>query len=192
MELAWNDPRTRQFVTNVGLITSDGPLGPNIMAAEWTHHISYAPSLIALCIAASDATTANIEASREFGVSLAAESQRIFCSVAGGHGGRKVDKIAALRELGASFYPARCINAPMVAGAAMNAECKLHQKIELGDHFTLIGEVVDITADPNVRPLIYHNGQYWLVRESLSKPPQPELDRIKSVVASHRRVVVDN
>jgi flavin reductase (DIM6/NTAB) family NADH-FMN oxidoreductase RutF len=47
MDLLWNDRRTRQFVTNVGLITSDGPLGPNIMAAEWTHHISYSPSLIA-------------------------------------------------------------------------------------------------------------------------------------------------
>jgi hypothetical protein len=33
MDLLWNDRRTRQFVTNVGLITSDGPLGPNIMAA---------------------------------------------------------------------------------------------------------------------------------------------------------------
>jgi hypothetical protein len=37
MDLLWNDRRTRQFVTNVGLITSDGPLGTNIMAAEWTH-----------------------------------------------------------------------------------------------------------------------------------------------------------
>ena len=47
MDLSWNDRRTRQFVTNVGLITSVGPLGPNIMAAEWTHQISYSPSLIA-------------------------------------------------------------------------------------------------------------------------------------------------
>ena len=31
MDLSWNDRRTRQFVTNVGLITSGGPLGPNIM-----------------------------------------------------------------------------------------------------------------------------------------------------------------
>ena len=32
MNISWNDRRTRQFVTNVGLITSVGPLGPNIMA----------------------------------------------------------------------------------------------------------------------------------------------------------------
>lgn len=48
MHLAWNDRRTRQFITNIGLITSDGPAGLDIMAAEWTHHISYSPSLIAI------------------------------------------------------------------------------------------------------------------------------------------------
>jgi hypothetical protein len=48
MELSWNDRRTRQFLTNVGLITTDGPYGPNVMAAEWTHHVSYSPSLIAI------------------------------------------------------------------------------------------------------------------------------------------------
>ena len=38
MHLAWNDRRTRQFITNVGLITSNGPAGLDIMSAEWTHH----------------------------------------------------------------------------------------------------------------------------------------------------------
>ena len=63
MDLLWNDKRTRQFVTNVGLITTDGPLGRNIVAAEWTHHISYSPSLIAVNIRGHDATTENIRES---------------------------------------------------------------------------------------------------------------------------------
>ena len=48
MELPWNDPRTNKFATSIGLITSDGPLGANIMACEWTHHLSYNPGLIAV------------------------------------------------------------------------------------------------------------------------------------------------
>jgi hypothetical protein len=40
MELSWNDRRMRQFLTNVGLITNDGPFGPNVMEAEWTDHVS--------------------------------------------------------------------------------------------------------------------------------------------------------
>jgi len=63
MHLAWNDRRTRQFLTNVGLITSNGPIGPDIMAAEWTHHISYSPSLIAIKVRGHDATAGSIQSS---------------------------------------------------------------------------------------------------------------------------------
>ena len=63
--------RTVQFLTNVGLITSDGPYGPNVMAAEWTHHISYSPGLIAVNIRGRDTTAENIKDSKEFGVNLA-------------------------------------------------------------------------------------------------------------------------
>ena len=47
---SWNDRLTRQFLTNVGLITSDGPYGPNVM--ELNGRITYliALSLIAVNI----------------------------------------------------------------------------------------------------------------------------------------------
>ena len=32
MELPWNDPRSNKFATTIGLITSSGSSGPNIMA----------------------------------------------------------------------------------------------------------------------------------------------------------------
>jgi flavin reductase (DIM6/NTAB) family NADH-FMN oxidoreductase RutF len=87
MELSWNDRRTRQFLTNVGLITTDGPHGPNVMAAEWTHHISYNPSLIAINVRGNDATAENINHSKEFGVNLAADGQNILCSLGGKYTG---------------------------------------------------------------------------------------------------------
>jgi flavin reductase (DIM6/NTAB) family NADH-FMN oxidoreductase RutF len=83
MELSWNDRRTRQFLTNVGLITTDGPYGPNVMAAEWTHHVSYGPTLIAINVRGDDATAENITLSKEFGVNLAADDQNILCSLGG-------------------------------------------------------------------------------------------------------------
>ena len=46
------------------------------MAAEWTHHISYSPSLISVNIRGHDATAKNIEASKEFGVNISRRSQR--------------------------------------------------------------------------------------------------------------------
>ncbi|MFZ0326739.1 MAG: flavin reductase family protein [Nitrososphaeraceae archaeon] len=132
MDLSWNDRRTRQFLTNVGLITSDGPYGPNVMAAEWTHHISYSPSLIAVNIRNMDATAENIKASKEFGVNLAAEDQNMLCSLAGKYSGKHLDKVAFFREIGIVFYKANKIRALLIRGAAMNAECKLMRHEEFG------------------------------------------------------------
>ena len=78
MDIQWNDRRTRQLVTNVALISSDGPYGADVMAAEWTHYMSYSPCLIAVNIRGHDATAHNIEESKEFGVNLASEDQNIL------------------------------------------------------------------------------------------------------------------
>ncbi len=61
MDLPWGEERTKQFVTNVGIITSNGPYGHDVMACEWTHHISYSPGLIAVCISPMDTTHENIK-----------------------------------------------------------------------------------------------------------------------------------
>ena len=67
MEIPWGSEAAKKFVTNVGLITSNGPYGHNIMAAEWTHHVSYNPGLIAVCIRPTAATNANITKTKKFG-----------------------------------------------------------------------------------------------------------------------------
>jgi len=187
MNLAGDDERTRKFVTNLGLITSSGPHGPNIMAAEWTHHISHAPSLIAICIHAVDATAENIDVSREFGVNICASDQASVASIAGGSHGNEVDKIGVLQELGIELYKGKKINAPMVKGAVMNAECRLLGKYELGDHLTYVGEVIEISALPEKQPLVYHNGRYWNVGERIEKPPQETLDRIRALVEKYKK-----
>ncbi len=73
MELPWNDPRSNKFVTTVGLITSEDIDGHNIMACEWTHHISYNPGLIAVSLGRTKATVKNIRNSKEFGINLCAK-----------------------------------------------------------------------------------------------------------------------
>jgi flavin reductase (DIM6/NTAB) family NADH-FMN oxidoreductase RutF len=186
MDLPWGDPRSNAFMTNVGLITSDGPHGQNIMAAEWTHHISYKPGLIAVNIHPTDATAENIEKTKEFGVNLCAADQNVASSIAGGSTGREVDKIKVLKELGVEFYPARKIRALMVKGAALNAECRLVQAIPLGDHTMFVGEVLEASVSGRP-PLAYHDGKYWKVGERIPKPGQDVLDRIQKLVGKHRK-----
>ena len=189
MHLAWNDKRTRQFITNVGLITSNGPAGLDIMAAEWTHHISYSPCLIAINVRGHDATAENIQSSKEFGVNLAAMNQNVVCSVAGRYSGKKIDKISLLKEAElAIFYTAKNINVLMVQDAAMNAECKLIRQEEVGDHIMFVGEVVEISADENIIPLIYNNGRYRKLGEDVSKPSADVLSTIEKLAEKYNRI----
>jgi flavin reductase (DIM6/NTAB) family NADH-FMN oxidoreductase RutF len=190
MELSWNDRRTRQFLTNVGLITTDGPHGPNVMAAEWTHHISYSPSLIAINVRGDDATAENIDHSKEFGVNLAAEEQNILCSLGGRYTGKELDKISLFKELGIIFYKARSINTLMIRGAAMNAECKLVKREETGDHVMFIGEVAEISADEKIKPLVYHNGKYWRLDDNnkIPRPSQELLDKIEQITKKYVKI----
>jgi len=187
MDLPWGDERSVQFVTSLGLITTNGPYGHNISTDEWTHHISYSPGLIAVYINHGDATNANISKTKEFGVNLAAFDQNVLSSIAGGSHGQEVDKIAALKELGFKFFKAKKIDVLMVEDAALNIECKLLKKIELGDHTMFVGEVVQLYPAGNNQPLIYHGGKYWKFGSAIQKPEEKELKRISDIVEKHRK-----
>ncbi|MBS3050802.1 MAG: flavin reductase family protein [Candidatus Aenigmarchaeota archaeon] len=205
MDIQWGSEGAHKFTTNVGLITSSGPHGDNIMAAEWTHQVSYSPGLIMVNVGFDKATEENIKASKEFGVSLAAEDQNIVSSVAGGSSGREVDKIAVLKELGVEFYRAKKINAMMVKGASLNMECKLVESIKLGDHMAFVGEVVEMSLSDK-KSILYHEGKYYKGPndarqtdakgvmqfasggcEPVQKPSDEMRERIRKLVEKHKK-----
>lgn len=186
MDLGWGNEKASKFVTNVGLITTDGPNGANIMAAEWTYYVSWSPALIAVHLGGgktAKATSENIMASREFGVSIAASDQNAISSIAGGSSGRDVDKISVLTGMGAQFYPSKSIKPMLLRGAAISIECKLVEAKELGDHTMFIGEMVSIETDSAKEPLLYSFGRYYKKGEQLHKPEQAVLDKIEQLKA---------
>ncbi len=184
MDLPWGDEKSVMFVTNVGLVTSKGPHGDNIMACEWTHHVSYSPGLIAISVGKGKATWENINSSKEFGVSLASIDQSVLASVSGGSTGKSVDKIAVLKDLGFEFYKAKKIKTLMVKDASVNIECKVVNIVDSGDHTLFIGEVLDAKKNEK-EPLVYHGLKYFKLGENISKPPQDKLDKIKKLVEKH-------
>ena len=78
MELPWNDPRSNKFATTIGLITSSGSSGPNILACEWTHHLSYNPGLIAVSLGPTKTTARNIRHNQELGINICALDHQYF------------------------------------------------------------------------------------------------------------------
>jgi len=185
MDLPWGDERSVQFITNVGLITSDGPHGQNVMAAEWTHHISYSPGLIAVCLGPDKATLENIRETKKFGVSLASVDQSVLSSISGGYTGKNTDKIKALKELGFTLYTGKN-NLLMIEGATMNAECTLFKEIQLGSHVMLVGEITEAHISGK-EPLAYHKGKYWVMDKNIPKPSDEERQRIKEIMDKHKK-----
>ena len=129
MDLPWGDEISNKFITNVGLITSDGPFGADVMACEWTHHISYSPGLIAVCIGQNKATHENINQTKEFGVNLCSTEQSIMSSVAGGYTGSRYNKMNALKELGFEFYEGKKIRGCHDKGGALILNAYYHRKL---------------------------------------------------------------
>jgi flavin reductase (DIM6/NTAB) family NADH-FMN oxidoreductase RutF len=184
MDLGWGNEKASKFVTNVGLITSTGPNGPNIMAAEWTYYVSWSPALVSVHIGGGKtgkATSENIMATKEFGVSIASSDQNVLASIAGGSSGREVDKLAVLKEMGFHFHPSKHIKPELVSGAASNIECKLKDSIEIGDHTMFIGEVLSIETDQAKSLLAYSFGKYYSLGERLHKPEKAILDKIEQL-----------
>lgn len=185
MNLSYGSDGAKKFITNIGLITSYGSYGYNIMSAEWTHHISYSPGIIAVCINPDHLTHENISKTKEFGVNICAVDQHVIASIAGGISGKNVDKIKILKELGFEFYKAKKINVLMVKGASLNAECKLIRKIKLGDHTMFVGEVITYhTTDKE--PLAYHKGKYWKIGKNIRKPNDKELEKIDLIIEKYK------
>jgi len=175
-----------KFVTNVGLITSNGPHGHNVMSCEWTHQLSYDPPLVMVGIRTVKTTFENIKASQEFGVNIASFDQNVVSSVAGNHHGKDVDKIGVLKELGVVFYKAKTINTLMVEGAALNAECKMVKFIDIGDHPIYIGEIQNV-KQVDKEPLTYYRGRYFKIGEKIEKPDKLKLGEIDELIKKYSK-----
>jgi 3-hydroxy-9,10-secoandrosta-1,3,5(10)-triene-9,17-dione monooxygenase reductase component len=53
---------------------------------------------------------------------------------------------------------------PLLDGAAAQMDCRLHAAHEAGDHMIFIGEVVAMNVDSEAKPLIFHGGQYGILK----------------------------
>ena len=145
----------RQFTTGVSLVTTRGSSGDNVMAAEWTFHVSYDPFLVSVHIRPGKATYQAIVETQEFGVNMVSEDLVNAMSFAGHFTGREIDKVSS--DL-FDTYPAEKIGAPLIRGATLNAECRVVQQVPMGDHTAFVGEVIAFSVEGSQGPVVLHKG----------------------------------
>ena len=174
----------RHFLTGVSMITSVGPNGQNVMAAEWTMQISYKPLLIAVFIHEGSNTLENIRKTKEFGVNVSSEEQTTAVSISGGYSRKEVDKLSILGAF--KLIKSKKIKPPLIAGCIINVECKLYTTRKIGDHVMIVGKVVSIEYDGTKKPLVYHLGKYFKIGSTI-QPVRDEINVSQQIIDLFQR-----
>jgi flavin reductase (DIM6/NTAB) family NADH-FMN oxidoreductase RutF len=136
------------------------------MSAEWTFQVSYQPMRYITLVYSGDATHDNINASKEFGVNFLSEDETVLANIAGSYTGKEVNKLSSALF---QTYPGKQIRAPMITGCFLNAECRLVQVLDTGDHTLFLGDVVNVQVDKAMTPLLYSQRQYWQRGSAIEK-----------------------
>ncbi len=158
------DREAWRFINSVSIVTVSVDGVVNAMSAEWCAPVSLKPPLIGVFIGEERFTRAFIERAQTFGVSLLAEEQAWIGRVCGRYSGREVDKLA---EFNIPTEPAQYIDAPLIAGAAAQFECRVLDRRVYGSHMLVVGEPLRAIGNPDKQAIAYSRGRFYRLGEEL-------------------------
>ena len=135
-------------VTAVAAMAGDEPLG---LTANSFTSVSLEPALVSVCIARTSRTWPRLSRAARLGVSILSAEQE--------HVGRQ---LATRRERRFDGLDWRVTEhgAVLLDGASGWIEASITQQVEAGDHHIVVLAVHDLNADHDLRPLVFHGGQY--------------------------------
>ncbi len=126
----------------------------NIMAVAWQCPLSKNPPKFGVSLAQKRHTYKLIEETKEFAVNFLENKYLKDLLYCGTNTGKEVDKFEETK-----FTPedAEKISSKIVKEAVGVIECRLDKKVETGDHYFVIGDVVNVKAEEDYldNPLKY-------------------------------------
>lgn len=132
---------------------------PNVMTASFVMPVSFEPKLLAFSISPHRYTYENLKEVPEFGINVLEKEQREIAIICGTRSGREADKfeIAKITKEDSKF-----IKPPLVKECPISLECKVEQMVEAGDHFIVIGRVVnEVVRKKEFIPLLHVTGDKY-------------------------------
>ncbi len=150
------------FASGVTVVTTavDGWL--HGMTANAFSSLSLDPPLVLVCVRKTARMHGLIERGGAFAVNILSEGQEETARYFATRGRPAEAEFAAIPHV------AGVLGLPLLLGTAGRLECQLHAAHDGGDHTIYVGLVVQAQADPQRRPLLYHQGQYvsWPVGDT--------------------------
>ncbi|MEM4641185.1 MAG: flavin reductase family protein [Candidatus Pacearchaeota archaeon] len=138
----------------VVLITSISKEGKeNVMTASFIMPISFSPKYIAVAISQERLTFKNIKESKEFGLNICDEKMLEAAKICGSYSGTESDKF---KKANITKEKSKKIKCCLIKEAPISLECKLEFLRKFGDHYLIVGKVVnEVIRKENFRPLLH-------------------------------------
>ena len=150
------DPQTMRevmghFASGVTVVTAVTDAGPIGFTCQSFSSLSLEPPLVAFAPARTSRTWPRLRDVGRFCVNVLAEDQSHLSAAFARSG---VDKFA-----GVPWRPSRH-GSPVLGGVVAWIDCTLWAEYDGGDHTIVAARVLDLGADPDRRPLLFHRGAY--------------------------------
>ncbi len=139
------------FPTGVVVVTAMHERAPAGIAIGSFTSVSLDPPLVGFFPGKSSSSWPHIEAAGVFCVNVLAEDQEDVCRVFASRG---ADKFAGIG------YRTGRTGAPMINDALAWIECTIERVDEVGDHYFVVGRVLDLDVAHEGKPLIFFRGGY--------------------------------
>lgn len=137
-----------KFPTGVSVITTSKDGNLYGFTASSFVSVSLAPPLVSFCLDKYANSFPAFEACEFFSVSILADDQE---NLAKHFSHRLEDKF-----IGVKHHILLKSNTPIVDNCASYLECRQYKKLECGDHFIFVGEVISTIVDETKSPLLYY------------------------------------
>lgn len=139
------------FATGVSLITGVGESAPTGLAVGSFMSVSLEPGMIAICPAVSSKSWPEIRTSGCFCVNILGDHQLELCQSFAVSG---ADKFSGLE------WRAAPSGSPIIEGVVGWIDCEIENEQEVGDHYLVVGRVLELDADSVRDPLLFHRGDF--------------------------------
>lgn len=141
-----------RFASGVTVVTSTSGGEPVGMTCQSFSSVSLDPPLVLFIPAKTSRAWPLIQRSGRFCVNFLAADQAELSNTMASRG---VDKFA-----GIDWAPSAATGSPLLPGTLGYVDCAIHAVHEAGDHYVVIGRVLELAASDEPEPLLFFQGKY--------------------------------
>ena len=138
--------------TGVVVVAGGDREQPSALVVGSFMSVSLEPPLVAVCVAKTSTSWPAIEAGGHFCANVLGDGQQRLAKRFAQSGG---DKFA-----GVSWSPAPATGAPLLEGVTAWIDCTIYKRYEAGDHWLVLGEVLELSGLEDAGALLFHSGVY--------------------------------